>query len=194
MTMKLKLISPIPPSVNHYLGYRSFGGKVSVYTKSEAKLYKAMFAKYVAEEIKKQNWSVNIVDDTHYYVDMVFYFPRIDMDAPNYDKCLLDAITDSQLIWEDDNVVCSRVNRIYYDTVNPRIEIEISCVDYIGIFDDVFIYDKFVDKCMSCSRFRSGSCSILHKAEEGRIQEEIKDYICSKYTEKKVNKRRKINE
>ena len=187
--MELKLTSKMPPSVNHYLGYRSFKGHVSVYVKTGAKKYKNEFANYVASEIQAQNWNIPVTKYQHFYVDMDFYFPRIDMDAPNYDKCLLDAITDSGLIWEDDNVVCSRVNHIYYDNKNPRIELTIKPVDYIGIFDNMNLYQQFVNKCNNCSRFDRG-CSLLNRAIEGRIQDEIINFECSKYKTKKMDKRR----
>lgn len=189
--MKLKLVSEIPPSVNHYLGHRAFGKNISVYKKTEAKKYQKTFAEYVSQEIQKQHWELPVNATQHFYVDMWFYFPRIDMDAPNYDKCLLDAITDSGLIWVDDNVVCSRVNRILYDVENPRVEIEIYPVEYIGIFDNKTEYDKFVNKCMACRRYLDGRCSILRHATEGRIQSSISNSICSEFKEKKVNKRSK---
>lgn len=182
--MELKLVSKMPPSVNHYLGYRSCKGHVAVYVKAEAKKYKNDFADYIATEIAAQGWDIPVTKYQHFYVDMDFYFPRLDMDAPNYDKCLFDAITDSGLIWADDNVVCSRVNRIYYDSQNPRIELTIKPVDYVGIFDNAQIYQQFVSKCNSCTRFSRG-CSLLNRATEGRIQDEIVNFECSKYKLKK---------
>lgn len=184
----LKLTSPIPPSVNHYLGTRAIikNGKpmAMVYETKEAKDYKKWFNDYIKLEAQKQNWE-SILDPTqHYYCDCVFYFDRIDKDANNYYKLLLDSITESKVVWIDDNVVCERVNRIYYDSENPRIEIEIYPVNYIGIFDSKSEMNKFEDKCKTCKRYNR-NCSILKKAKEGRIQCEIdENKNCGKYKKK----------
>ena len=91
----------------------------------------------------------------------------------NYFKCMLDAITDSQLVWLDDNVTCERVQRIYYDTENPRVELDIFPVNYIGIFDNVSHLNQFENKCVGCKRYER-NCSLLQKAKEGKIQKDIK--------------------
>ena len=182
----LKLTSPIPLSVNHYLGTRAIikNGKpmAMVYETGEAKKYKKEFIKYIHDQIKKQNWTLPVIKTQHFYCDCVFYFDRIDKDCNNYFKLLLDSITESEAIWADDNVVCERVNRILYDSDNPRIEITIYPVDYVGIFDNYKQLEQFENKCKLCKRYLK-NCSILNKAKEGRIQEEIQDFICKKYKE-----------
>lgn len=180
---KLKLISPIPPSVNHYLGHKARGNFVTVYVTKEGKEYKKNFAEYVKTEAIKQKWSWIIDPKQHFYVDMVFYFDRTDMDAGNYDKCLLDAITDTGLIWIDDKVTCPRVNRIYYDRDNPRIELEIYPVEYVGIFDNQQQMNCFIEKCKTCTRY-SRNCSILNNAIYGIVQDEISNKECIKYKKK----------
>lgn len=184
----LKLTSPIPPSVNHYLGWRAIlkNGKPMAmsYETAEAKKYKKEFKKHIEEQVKLQNWNHEVNSTQHFYVDAIFYFDRVDKDTSNYDKCLLDAITETQLIWKDDNVACFRPNRIYYDSDNSRIELTIYPVDYIGIFDNKKQLDEFENKCKTCLRYKR-NCSILKKAKEGRIQETIKNNICEKYKEMK---------
>lgn len=180
----LKLTSPIPPSVNHYLGWRAIlkNGKPMAmsYETAEAKKYKKEFKKHIEEQVKLQNWNCKVNSTQHFYVDAIFYFDRIDKDTSNYDKCLLDSITETGLIWIDDNVACFRPNRIYYDSNNARIELTIYPVDYIGIFDNQAQLDEFENKCKTCSRY-ARNCSILKKSKEGRIQEEIQNLECSKY-------------
>jgi Holliday junction resolvase RusA-like endonuclease len=149
------------------------------YKTTEATKYQKNFSKYVCEEIKKQNWNLTPNKEQHFYIDAVFYFDRIDRDCNNYFKCMLDAITDTQLIWLDDNVTCERVQRIYYDSKNPRIELRIHPVDYIGIFDNISQLNDFESNCFGCYRYKR-NCSILQKAKEGRIQEEIQNGICNK--------------
>ena len=183
---KLKLTSPMPPSVNHYTGVRTVmrnGKPLSmVYETKEAKDYKKKFKKIIEEQVKLQNWNREIDDMQHFFVDAVFYFDRIDKDASNYEKCLIDTITETQLVWKDDNVVLFRPQRIYYDQNNPRIELEIYPVDYRGIFDTEEQLNDFESTCKKCKRY-SRNCSILNKAKAGRIQEEIQDMICCKYKE-----------
>lgn len=182
---KLKLISPIPPSVNHYLGWRAMikGGKpiVMSYKKAGAKKYQKEFIEYIIEEVKKQGWVMSDNKFQHYYVDAIFYFPRIDQDANNCWKCMLDAISDSKCVWIDDTQACERVKAIYYDGENPRIELEIYKVDYIGIFKNRAMLEGFESNCVQCNRYRKGRCSLLVKSKEGRIQKEIINGICQKY-------------
>ena len=184
----LKLIITDFISVNHYLAYRAIikNGKPMAmsYKTKEAKDFQEKFKKYVEDQVKEQGWITDPNPMQHYYVDTTVYFPRLDMDINNYYKCSLDSITDTGLVWVDDNVVCERVKHIYYDSKNPRIEYEIYAVDYIGIFDNQEQLDLFEDKCKTCQRYKR-NCSILKKAKEGRIQEEICDLECSKYKETK---------
>lgn len=183
---ELKLIIEDFISVNHYLAYRTImkNGKPMAmsYKTKEAKDFQKKFEEYIREQVKIQNWNMSLNPAQHFYVDAVFYFPRIDMDANNYFKVSLDTITDTQLIWVDDNVVCERINRIYYDSVNPHIELTIYPVEYIGIFDNQEQLNQFENKCKNCKRY-SRNCSILNKAKEGRIQEDIQNMVCSKYKE-----------
>lgn len=184
----LKLTSPIPASVNHYLGTRAIikNGKpmAMIYETSEAKKYKKEFGKYIEEQVKLQNWIMPDNKTQHIYCDCVFYFDRTDKDCNNYFKLLLDAITESECVWIDDNIVCERVNRIYYDSKNPRIELTIYPVEYIGIFDSKNDLESFENKCKTCQRYKR-NCSILRQAKEGRIQEETQGNTCLKYKEVK---------
>lgn len=184
----LKLISPISPSVNHYLGWRGIiknGRPMAVsYKKPEATKYQKSFTKYVKEEVKKQGWIKSDNKFQHYYMDCIFYFDRVDKDANNAFKCLADAITDSGVVWIDDTQLCERVQGIFYDSQNPRIEITIHEVDYIGVFKNMSQLKHFESNCIECNRYKR-NCSILQKAKEGRIQIEVSNGKCNKY--KKCN-------
>lgn len=150
------------------------------YKTSEATKYQKDFTKYVKEQAKLQGWVKSENKFQHYYLDAHFIFPRSDMDANNYFKCLADSITDSEAVWIDDVQLCERVQSINYDSKNPRIEIEIRPVDYIGVFDNISQLEQFESNCIGCARYNR-NCSLLIKAKEGRIQEEIQDFKCSKY-------------
>ncbi len=150
------------------------------YKTPEAKKYQKDFTNYVKEQVKLQEWIKSENKSQHYYMDCYFYFPRTDMDANNYFKCMADAITDSESVWIDDVQLCERVQRIFYSSENPRIEIEIKPVDYIGIFKDISQLEEFESNCIVCTRYNR-NCSLLLKAKEGKIQEEIHDFKCSKF-------------
>ena len=115
------------------------------------------------------------------------------MDANNYFKCMMDAITETGLIWLDDNVVCERVQQICYDSKNPRVDLTIYPVDYVGIFEDLPQMEAFESICVGCSRYKR-NCSILQNAKQGRIQNEIEDGVCKKYTPENKEKKKDGND
>lgn len=180
---ELKLTSPIPPSVNHYLGWRAIlknGRPMAMsYKKPEALKYQKSFSEYVKKEVKKQGWVKSDNKFQHYYMDCIFYFDRVDKDANNSFKCLADAITDSGVVWIDDTQLCERVQGIYYDSENPRVEITIREVDYIGVFENTSQLEEFESNCIGCNRYKR-NCSILQKAKEGRIQSDVVNCNCLK--------------
>jgi len=180
----------MPPSVNHYLGYRSIPTKkngktfymVMPYLTKEAKEYKQAFSEYAKVQVERQQWDMEETRSRHYYMDCIYYFPRIDMDEQNYPKCMSDAL--NGIAYVDDNFILTRTNSIYYDTKNPRVELTIYPVEYIGIFDNEETLELFEDNCHQCKRY-GRNCSILKAAKEGRIQEEIIGLICGKHTKQK---------
>lgn len=150
------------------------------YKTNDAKKYQSDFAQYVKKQAALQKWKKSSNIYQHYYMDTYFYFPRIDMDANNYYKCLADAITDSGVVWNDDNQLCERVQGIYYDSENPRIEMILHKVDYIGVFDNATQLEEFESRCIECARYKR-NCSLLKASKEGRIQKEVHDGICEKF-------------
>lgn len=193
MREKLCITSPIPPSVNHYLNMRVVTKRVKgkvvhipmVYESAEAKKYKTQFKKIVKDAVQEQGWDVDLNEKRHIYIDAYFYFGRIDKDSSNYDKCLLDAITDTGLIWIDDNTALFRPMRVLYDKENPRIELVIYPAEYRGIFADDDELQAFEVRCKDCVRY-ARNCSLLAGAKVGRIQEEIVGCECMKFKRKKV--------
>lgn len=187
MNTKLYITAPFPPSVNHYMGYRAImknGRPMAVpYKTAEAVAFCKEFSGIVEYEVAQQGWDVPLDGSKHIYVDATFYFPRTRMDCNNYWKVLLDTITDTHLVWLDDDIVCERAQAIYYDSKNPRIELFIHPVDYTGIFKDDASLQCFEDNCRGCTRY-ARNCSILRTAKEGRVQEDIVNEKCCKYKAK----------
>ena len=160
---------------------------VTMYETAEAKKYKRDFAKYIKQQCGLQNYNMTSNKAQHFYCDCVFYFARMDKDPNNYFKLLLDAITESENVWIDDNVVCERVNAIYYDRNNPRIEIEIYPVEYKGIFKDKLSLQKFTHKCEKCKRYKNSKCRIMKNSIAGIVQDEILEGECSKWSSKAIS-------
>ena len=187
----LHLTSPIPKTVNHYMGIRVVKkGNKSIpmtYVTPEAKKYKLEFIHYIRKEVKKQGWDKVNNKYCHLYMDGVFYMPKTNMDAANCDKILSDAITESGVVWDDDSGILFRPQRIYYDTQNPRIELTIHPVEYYGIFESKESAEKFEHNCRKCKRYMR-NCSLLRKAFECRICEEIDmngdEPVCEKFNPK----------
>lgn len=189
----LKLSIPIPPSINNdYMKPRAImKGKrpmAMLYESKVAKDFKKNMVKIIKEEIDKQGF---VTDKTKYTrLNWTWYFARVNQDSNNYYKCAIDAITESGVIWEDDNISLNSDKRIYYDSRNPRVEIEVSYEDWIGIFDTEDEYYKFKElNCDICKRGVKGNCSIHKKALENKIQEDIVldedvGYTCLKLKEK----------
>lgn len=171
----LKLVCKDFVSVNHYMNYRVQGKIVMVYKPKTTKDFEKRFGEYIKQEIVKQGW-VRPPKDKLIIIDSTFYFPRIDMDAQNYFKTICDVGTQSG-IWEDDNITMERVNRIYYDSKNPRIEFDIYESDFIGVFSSQNEYIEFkkenCDKCKKKSDGSKGSCTILKQLLENRIIDNV---------------------
>ena len=191
MGKDLYLTLEMPPSVNHYLAYRAImkNGKPMAmsYKTNEAKRYQARLKKYVQAEVVKQQWTLEPNKTQHFYIDAIFYFGKINQDANNYFKVMLDAITETELIWLDDNVTCERVQKICYDAENPRVELHIHPVDYIGVFDSTSQLSEFELNCVACKRYKR-NCSILKNAILGRVQQEVYCNTCLKHSERNRQK------
>lgn len=184
MSKELKLtVHGIPPSVNHYLGFRGVkkgkGCMVMSYTKPEAKQFQKDFEEYAKEQVKLQNWDIEQTRHIHHYMDCVFYFDRTDKDSQNYFKVMSDVL--NGIAYIDDRTILTRTFEQYYDSENPRIEITIHPVTYRGIFNSEQHMNEFEKNCKQCKRY-ARNCSILNKAKEGRIQKEIdQQFVCSKF-------------
>lgn len=185
MSKDLRLTLAVPPSVNHYLAYRAIiknGRPMAMsYKTKEALQYQKDLIAYVEQEVVKQHWELIPNKTQHFYIDAIFYFGKTNQDANNYFKVMLDAITDTQLIWLDDNVTCERVQGIYYDADNPHVDIHIHPTDYIGVFENASQLSDFESNCVGCKRYKR-NCSLLRNAKEGRIQSEICNSECAKFS------------
>ena len=163
-------------SVNHYLAYRTVtkNGRAMAmsYKTADAKKFQKDFIDYVKQEATKQGWITDPDPMQHYYVDAVFYFPRIDMDTNNYWKVAFDAITDSGIVWVDDNMACERVVKVLYDPENPRIEYTIYKTDFNKIITYYYVntsytqVTRYVHIIFSLIISKKHNITLLHNPDE----------------------------
>lgn len=175
--MEIKFTLPIAPSVNQYLSYKVIymRGKhiAQPFETKIAKEYKAYVKNIIHRELKNQQW---IIPERHEYVimDLVFYLDRKRKDSDNAIKVMQDAIVDSCII-EDDDIIMPRVNNIYIDKYNPRVEVTLKLANKRGIFDNPAHLKMF--KVINCDRCKKSTykrpCGILQKALDNRIEPEI---------------------
>ena len=169
----------------------------SVYETTEAKNFKKYFKKLLEGTVANSDWNNDEEHrDKFYIVEATWYFEKQNRDSNNMWKIMLDAVTETGLIWTDDRQVIERTSRIYYDTANPRVEIDIREAEWIGIFDTPSHLDDFMmGNCDRCSK-DIAHCSILNGALESRITEDInmEDWTCNKFKLLKEKKVKKVKE
>lgn len=176
----------LPISVNNYIkpSAKIVYGKalIHMYETKESKDWKKRFEAYLKREVTKQKWDKTQTAEGHWYLDCVFVQSRTNQDNNNYYKLLCDALTG--IVIEDDKNVLVRTQKVLYDAKNPRFYAILRPVEYTGIFNNEADYAQFFESnCATCKKNHE-KCSILRKAKEGRIQEEMSgnsgSHICSK--------------
>lgn len=187
--MELSLTLPLPTSLNAlYINKFGYNPKTRTRTATgqrilskEGEKTKKEIQEAAKQQIHNSDWDYEFTKDHYIYMDTFIVFNRKGRDDNNVYKLLCDAL--EKIVYENDSRVLIRTQKILYDTERPRVEVNFTPVTYQGIFDDQDTLNQFEDKCKLCKRY-SRNCSILKKAKEGRIQEEISDkYICSKFSE-----------
>lgn len=162
----------LPLSVNQYLkpSARIVGGKplAYLYESKESKDWKKRFVAYLKREAVKQKWDKSITSKGHWYLDCIFVQARTNQDNNNYYKLLCDALTESEII-EDDKNILVRTQRVMYDSKNPHFYAVLKPVEYMGIFNNEEEYEQFVKD----SGLNPDKSAVLKKAREGRVQEQI---------------------
>jgi len=184
----------MPPSINNdYMKCRGImkykGGKpfamAMMYETAEAKKFKKNMVKLIKEEIIKQEFETR-EDYSFVNIYWTWFFPSVKNDTNNRLKCAIDAITmfgdefEDLKIWTDDNVSMNKDVKIYYDSINPRVELEIRYAPDVGIFTDKEEHDSFVNTyCNKCKKGNKiglkGGCLVYRNAMESRIKERDTD-------------------
>lgn len=179
----------LPISANNYIRpsatYNEETGKVQIhmYETKASKDFKKRFQAYLKREVVKQKWDRSITAEGHWYLDCVFYQSRTNQDSNNYYKILCDALTGIAI--EDDKNILVRTQRVMYDSKEPKFIAVLRRVDYTGIFGNQEQLRSFMESnCDLCSK-KTEKCSIIRKAKEGRIQEDIKENSGVRYCDKR---------
>ena len=191
--MELKLSLPLPISINSlYMNKYVYNSNTQKKEPTSERILtqkgltcKMQIQKATKQQMKKQAWDYTYTDNNFIYIDTYIFFNRIGRDDDNIYKLLKDSL--QGLVYENDSKALVRTQRVYFDTENPHIELIIYPVEFTGIFDNDIVLNNFESACKTCNRY-SRNCSILKAAKEGRIQEEIENFICSKYKEKSTTK------
>ena len=167
---RLLITSPLPVTLNNYIKPRAINGMAMMYETSEAKKFKKQFIKLFIDEVEKQEWESTHDRNDFYIVHATWYFDKQNRDSNNMWKIMLDAITDTQLVWLDDRQTIERTVRIFYDTENPMVELEIFKAKWVGVFNSQEQHDEFVfNNCTLCSKNKE-NCTIYKNALESRIK------------------------
>jgi Holliday junction resolvase RusA-like endonuclease len=191
--MKLQLNLEIPTSLNQlYINEHKYNPKTKRYEPTNTRILsekgqasKRRLQKYAKKQMVGQDWDYDYTLNNYIYMDVVIYFNKKGRDDNNIYKLLCDSL--EKICYDNDSRVLIRTQRIYIDKDNPRIEVTLLPVEFVGIFDNQVQFEVFEDNCKFCSYYRSGSCSVLKGALENRIQEEIdKNLICHKFKKKKT--------
>lgn len=194
--MELKLTLPVPTSLNKlYINeYRwskdKFGRAVQKPTgrrilSSEGAKCKNKLQAEARVQMQGQDWDYDYTLDGYCYLDTTIYFSKRGTDDNNIYKLLCDAL--EKICYDNDSRILVRTMKIMYSSKNPRVDVKIHPVGYVGMFDSIEAGTDFENKCSGCSRYRKGSCSILKDSLIGTEREEV-DYstnTCSAYKKKK---------
>lgn len=197
MPLQCRLSLPLPTSLNKLYVQRFSGGRFTgkkILSKAGKENREDIMINVERQMSLPVNidWDYEYTKDHYIYMDIEAYVTRVNVDLDNTLKTLNDSIEASGLVFDNDKKVVPRFNRVYIEPSNPRVELTFTQTGWNGIFDKEDEYNDFLEGCQRCTRYRSGSCSILKKALENKIQEEISldegtlMYSCSKWKEKKI--------
>ncbi|CAI6330403.1 RusA family crossover junction endodeoxyribonuclease [Bacillus sp. FSL M7-1004] len=171
----LRLVSPLPPSVNNYLNYKvSSNGRrkfVQAYPSEETKIYKSFFTDYVKDQMNEQEWE-QPEKGKLVFVKIKFFLDRKRKDPNNFLKVPFDVFTEAG-VYLDDDVALPVAERVYIDSQNPRLEFEIYEASNIGVFDGPKDLEDFKDKNCALCKKKPDHCTIFKRIIDNRLVQEF---------------------
>lgn len=191
--LKLELILPVPTSINAlYINEFRYNPKTRQREMTGARILSKAGAKrkeeiafHAKQQMEKQEWDYEWTKENFVYQDAVIHFARRGSDDNNIYKLLNDTL--EKIAYDNDSRVLVRTQRIVYDSSNPRVEVTLTPVDFVGVFENKDEADKFEQNCINCTRHRNGRCSILVDSLNGTVREEIgsiNEPVCVKFKNK----------
>ncbi|ALA47884.1 putative crossover junction endodeoxyribonuclease RusA [Brevibacillus phage Sundance] len=192
--MQLKLTLPMPVSINKlYINEYQWDARLKMRVPTgrrilskEGRQVKAKIQGQARVQTENQDWDFDWTKENFVYQDAVIFFARRGSDDNNIYKLLNDSL--EGIAYDNDSRVLVRTQHIVYDSKNPRIELTLVPVEFVGIFKNQEMLRDFQKVCESCSRYRKGSCSIIKNSIAGTVREEIGniyDPRCTQFKEKK---------
>lgn len=187
----MKVVLPLPPSVNAYRKYRVMttyrGGKpihtVQTYKSTETKQFEANAKRIIKESMKKYGWETPS-KERFVIAHTVFYFARINQDDNNYYKVPLDAFEEAGAILNDSKIMV-RTENIFVDSKNPRMEIVFEVSEKIGVFDSEQDMEDFkLNNCANCKRSKR-NCKLFNDFLENKNISQIEQKTVKKCSELK---------
>lgn len=190
--MELNLTLPVPTSLNKlYINQYSYNPKRRMQVPTGKRILSKEGTKSKNEiqaesrvQMQGQQWDYEWTKEGYLFLDTVIYFSRRGTDDNNIYKLLCDAL--EGICYDNDSRVLVRTQKIMYSPNNPRVEVTLSPVDYVGIFDSKDEAEHFESACSDCSRYRKGSCAILKDSIVGTEREEVVDLTCTSYKKRKT--------
>ncbi|CAD0281741.1 hypothetical protein [Enterococcus phage vB_EfaS_140] len=174
MSKSIKVVLPIPPSVNGYLYAKMIrvGGRMigRLAETIESKEYKAHVINIIKKRMKEENWEAP-KSGKFLNVKVDYFFPRKRMDPSNYVKIPYDAFTAAGL-WNDDDMAKPQTGMVIIDKFDPRMEFTIYESEQIGIFHSEKDRNRFINKYSERMPKRSFN-ALMKKLDEGRLTEKV---------------------
>lgn len=174
MCERMSVTLPLPPSVNNYQDYRvrKFGKRfrVEAYPTDDTKAFYHRALDILEEETFKQQWKTPL-PEVFVEVEVDIYLRIAKSDADNYFKCTLDALEKSGVVVNDCFII-PKVNNVFIDKDNPRVELRIKKLEKTGIFLNEEEMEKFKENnCKECTRRRKTHCVVFKGFMENRVHD-----------------------
>lgn len=184
MNKVLRLILPLPPSVNSYQRYRvkRIGKRMRVdaYPSQETESFYEQVLPYIREEIHKQGWKMP-PRDKYVVIKCVFYLHKKGADADNYFKCSVDALEKAGVVINDSYIIPQAMD-VLVDKDNPHIEMEIIQSEKLGVFSNEEEMEDFKrEYCDKCRRRNKDKCIVFKGLYENRIHALNEDGSCKEF-------------
>lgn len=172
---RIRFSTPLPPSVNDYLGYKVLWKRgravVFPYKKQKALDFMNLVAKKLATFVDNGEWKLTD-KNTYVICEVDVFLNKKRRDSDNLFKVLLDSINETEGLIYDDSLIIPRVRNVVIDVNNPRLEVELKVADKVGIFTSQE-YKLFIENnCEKCSRYKR-NCSLLKACIENKIKDEV---------------------